>query len=137
MRIGERLRQWARGLKKDVMTLVFACKHPDTPVVAKWLAIATAAYALSPIDLIPDFVPVLGYLDDVIILPVMIYITVRLLPDAVLLQCREEAEAWLAARPARPRSWGGAAVIIIIWMLALGWAWWAFSDEIAALVHLR
>ena len=122
----DRLKQWARTLKADVLTLWFAYKHPDTPLLAKALALAAAAYALSPIDLIPDFIPVLGYLDDVIILPVMIYFAVRLLPDPVLQECRQRSAEWLEARRGKPRSMGGAVAIVIIWIIVAVWAVWAF-----------
>ena len=119
-----RLEQWARSLKQDVMTLWFACKDPRTPRLAKVLALATAAYALSPIDLIPDFVPVLGYLDDLIIVPLMICVTVRLIPEDVLRECRAQAAQWLEARRQKPKSYVGAAVILAIWALvAIGIAY--------------
>jgi uncharacterized membrane protein YkvA (DUF1232 family) len=130
----ERLRQWTRRLKTDVMMLWFSYRHPDTPLVAKWLAVATAAYALSPIDLIPDFVPVIGYLDDIIILPIMIYVTVRLIPRPVLEECRRQAEEWLATEQAKPTSYTGAAVIIAVWLFLLGLVAWAFADELATLL---
>jgi uncharacterized membrane protein YkvA (DUF1232 family) len=114
------------------MTLWFAYRHPDTPILAKLLAVATAAYALSPIDLIPDFVPVLGYLDDIIILPIAIYITVRLIPEPVLVECRKKAEEWFAAQQAKPKSYAGAIAIVVIWLFLIGLGIWAFADEIFA-----
>lgn len=109
------------------MTLWFAYQHPETPALAKALAIATAAYALSPIDLIPDFIPVLGYLDDLIILPVMVWITVRLIPEPVLLECRQQSAQWIEARQAGPRSYAGAIAIVCVWLLVLLWMWHLFS----------
>jgi uncharacterized membrane protein YkvA (DUF1232 family) len=99
------------------MTLWFARAHPATPWTAKALAAVVVAYALSPIDLIPDFVPVLGYLDDVILLPLLIWLALRLLPPAVITESRQQAEAWLQRREARPRSWAGAIGIGLIWLL--------------------
>ncbi len=114
-------RRWARRIKRDVMTLWFARAHPATPWYAKAMGALVVAYALSPIDLIPDFIPVLGYLDDVILLPLLIWLTVRLLPAEVLQASRAQAERWLAESHTRPRSLWGAAVILLLW-LALGTA---------------
>lgn len=109
-------RAWAKRIKRDVMTLWFASRHPDTPWLAKALGVFVLAYALSPIDLIPDFIPVLGYLDEVILLPVLIWCTIKLLPDAVLQHCRQQAELEMQASSAKPRSWIGAVVIVTIWL---------------------
>jgi uncharacterized membrane protein YkvA (DUF1232 family) len=109
-------RAWAKRIKRDGITLWFAGKHPLTPWYAKALGGFVVAYAMSPIDLIPDFIPVLGYLDDVILLPLLIGLTVRLLPAAVLAESRVKAENWLAADEAKPRSLLGAAVIVAIWL---------------------
>lgn len=118
-------RAWARRIKRDAMTLWFARKHPRTPWHAKALGIFVVAYALSPIDLIPDFIPVLGYLDDVILLPVLIWLTVRLLPPDVLAECRAQAEQWMKESRSRPRSRAGAVAIVVLWLaLGLALAWW-------------
>lgn len=122
-------RAWARCIKRDAMTLWFARSHPGTPWYAKALGAFVLAYALSPIDLIPDFIPILGYLDDVVLLPVLIWLTIRLLPPDVLADSRVRAEAWLASAAARPRSWLGAAGIVVLWLTALallGWWLWSF-----------
>ena len=109
------------------MTLWFARSHPDTPWYAKALGAFVLAYALSPIDLIPDFIPVLGYLDDALLLPGLIWLTVRLLPPQVLADSRSRAEAWLADAGARPRSLAGAAAILLLWTAALALAaWWVW-----------
>lgn len=98
----------------------------DTPWHAKALAAFVVAYALSPIDLIPDFIPVLGYLDDVILLPVLIWATVRLLPTHVLADCRARAEQWMSSGQ-RPRSLAGAIGIVALWLAVAGiLAWWAY-----------
>jgi uncharacterized membrane protein YkvA (DUF1232 family) len=112
----QRLKQWAKALRKDVLTLWFAGRHPGTPLAAKLLALALAAYAFSPIDLIPDFIPVLGYLDEAILLPIGILICVKMIPEPVLAECRASADRWLAERHEKPRSWTGAAVIVLIWL---------------------
>lgn len=119
------LKTWARTLKRDVVALWIAARDPRTPLAAKVVAGAVAAYALSPIDLIPDFIPVLGYLDDVILLPALIWLAVRLMPAAVIEASRADAEKWMAEQHARPRSYAGAVAIVAIWLatLALCWYW--------------
>ena len=121
------LKAWARRLKRDGITLWFARRHPLTPWHAKALGIFVVAYALSPIDLIPDFIPVLGYLDDVLLLPGLIWLAIRLLPAEVLADCRRQADEWAAAKVTRPVSWLGASLIVVIWVgLAIaGWRWLA------------
>lgn len=113
-----RSRQWAKRIKRDGVTLWFARKHPATPLLAKALAVVVVAYALSPIDLIPDFIPVLGYLDDVILLPVLIWLMVRLIPERVMVECRMQADAWLTIQGSKPRSYLGAVVIVTLWVAA-------------------
>ncbi len=115
----ERLRGWARSIKRDVHALYLSARDPRVPWYAKAVALAVAAYALSPIDLIPDFIPVLGYLDELIILPLGILLAVRLIPPAVFAEHRATA----TAAPMQP-SRGAAAVIIAIWIgLALVAHW--------------
>ncbi len=118
------LTAWARRIKRDAVALWFACRDPQTPRWAKWLCVAIVAYALSPIDLIPDFIPVLGYVDDALLLPGLIWLAVRLIPDAVMARCRAQADAWVAQRGSRPKSYVGAAVIVAVWLL-LAWGAWA------------
>lgn len=115
-------KQWARALKRDVLVVYLAARDPRTPWALRLLALAVAAYALSPIDLVPDFIPVLGYLDDLLIVPLGLALVLRLLPPPVLLAARERAARMLA----RPRSWLAAALIIMLWVLlaALLFAWW-------------
>jgi len=98
--MGERARHWARLVKRDVHAIYRAARDPRVPWYATLLAAAVAAYALSPIDLIPDFIPVLGYLDDVIIVPAGILLTVRLIPGGLMEEFRAEA----ARREGRPIS---------------------------------
>ncbi len=123
MSIGTTLKTWAKRIKRDGVTLWFAGKHPRTPWYAKVLGLFVVAYALSPIDLIPDFIPVLGYVDDVILLPVLILLTVKLLPPEVLAPCRLLADEWMRAEGAKPRSRFGAVLIVALW-LAMGAALW-------------
>ncbi len=109
-----RLREWARALKRDVIALWIAGRDPRTPWVAKLLAASVAAYALSPIDLIPDFIPVLGYLDDLIIVPLGIALAVRLIPAELMAEFRAEA----MRRAAKPGSRAGAIAVVALWIAA-------------------
>ena len=111
----DRLRDWARTLKRDVVAVWIAARDPRVPWPVKAIALLVAAYALSPIDLIPDFVPVLGYLDDLIIVPAGILLTIRLIPDGLMDEFRAEA----ARREGRPSSRIGAALIILLWIIAV------------------
>lgn len=123
------LKKWARQLKSEIVTLWFAYRHPATPGVAKLLAVLVVAYAFSPIDLIPDFIPVLGWLDEIILLPAGIWLALRLLPPAVQTECRREAEAWLARRLPRPRNYVTAAVFVSLWLIGLWLLWRWLSAE--------
>ena len=123
MSIGASLKVWAKRIKRDGVTLWFAGKHPETPWYAKALGLFVVAYALSPIDLIPDFIPVLGYVDDILLLPVLIWLTVKLLPTSVLTECRLQADQWMAEKRAKPISKAGALMVIVLW-IAVGIAFW-------------
>lgn len=123
MTLSEKLKNWARRIKRDGITLWFAGKHADTPWYAKALGVFVVAYALSPIDLIPDFIPVLGYLDDVLLLPGLIWLTIRLLPPEVLAECRSQADQWIKANGAKPSSRAGAVFILALWLVFLIAAW--------------
>jgi uncharacterized membrane protein YkvA (DUF1232 family) len=109
-----RLKDWARRMKRDTLALYLARRDPRVPWHAKAMAMVTAAYALSPIDLIPDFIPVLGYLDDLIILPLFIYLTIRFIPPEIMVELRAQADQRLSER--RPHNMTGAVVIILIWL---------------------
>lgn len=117
-----RIKSWARDLKRDVVALWIAARSPRTPMAAKLVAGAVAAYALSPIDLIPDFIPVLGYLDDLLIVPLGIALAVRLIPAALMVEFRAEAVA-LAKPINRPM----AMAIVVLWIVACltaaAWFW--------------
>lgn len=115
MSIGANLKAWAWRMKRDGVTLWFAGKHPETPWYAKALGIFVVAYALSPIDLIPDFIPVLGYLDDILLLPALIWLAVKLLPAEVLQSCRHQADEWMRMERGKPRSRVGLALVIVVW----------------------
>jgi uncharacterized membrane protein YkvA (DUF1232 family) len=119
----ERISSWARRIKHDSVTLWFACKSPHTPWYAKAVALITVAYALSPIDLIPDFIPVLGYLDDAILLPGLIWLAVRLIPVSTLALSRAQADEWIRRGEGKPRSYLGASVIVVLWCVFAYWLW--------------
>ena len=116
-----RLKQWARNVKRDVHALYLAARDPRVPWYAKAVALAVAAYALSPLDLIPDFVPVLGYLDDIIIVPLGILLAIRLIPPQIMAEHRAAASA---AAPSTSRI--AAAAIVGIWILAAALLLWLF-----------
>jgi uncharacterized membrane protein YkvA (DUF1232 family) len=124
MKLLQRLQDAARRLRRDGLTLWFACRHPATPWHAKALALVTVAYALSPIDLIPDFIPLLGYLDDLLLLPALIWLCLRLTPATVVTDCRAQADAWIERGRAKPRSWAGAIGIVLLWTALAGWLAW-------------
>src|SRR5215203_5814583 len=117
-----RLRDWARAIERDVHAVYLASRDPRVPWPAKVLAICIAAYALSPIDLIPDFIPVLGYLDDVIILPVALFLVIKMIPAPLMAEFRQEAQR----RAERPTSRAEAILIVTIWIAAFVLAIWAF-----------
>ena len=122
----ERLKNWASIIRRDAVALYLATRDPRVPWYAKALALLIAAYALSPIDLIPDFIPVIGYLDEVILLPIAIAGVIRLIDPAVMAEHR--AAAALVAE--RPTSKLGAALVAGMWMLAFGVvAWWLFPSR--------
>ncbi len=113
----ERWRLWARQLKNESYALYFACKDPRTPWFARLMAAVVIGYALSPIDLIPDAIPVLGYLDDLILIPLGIALVIRLVPHEVLSECRLKAQRHLTDPP--PRNRIAAAAIICVWLALL------------------
>ena len=110
------LKQRARELKRETYALYLACRDPRVPWYARILAVGIVSYALSPIDLIPDFIPVLGYLDDLILIPLGIALLLRMIPDEVMVDCRERAQALLSE--GRPVSRTAAAVIVAIWVIS-------------------
>jgi uncharacterized membrane protein YkvA (DUF1232 family) len=120
--IFRRLRQWARATRRDLVALYLAARDPRVPWYAKVVSACVAAYAFSPIDLIPDFVPVLGYLDDVVIVPLGILFALKLVPSDLMAELRVEAERRLDKPPV---SRVGAAVTVAIWLAAAtAISWW-------------
>jgi len=116
----ERLKAWARAVKRDAHAVYLAARDPRTPWYAKALAICVAGYALSPIDLIPDFIPVIGLLDDAVIVPLGILAVVKLIPPTVMAECRTAAD--LAA--SRPVSRAAAVLIALIWAASVAICTW-------------
>jgi uncharacterized membrane protein YkvA (DUF1232 family) len=121
-----RIKSWASALKRDGHAIYLASRDPRVPWYAKALAVAVAGYALSPIDLIPDFIPIIGYLDELIILPLGIWLVVALIPQEIMVEYRAKADA----AGQRPTSRAGMLAIILLWIagaLTLAWlghAWW-------------
>src|SRR5512140_918665 len=123
----QRIRQWARLARRDVYAVYRAARDPRVPWYAKALAALVAGYALSPIDLIPDFIPVLGYLDDVILVPLGIAVVIRLIPPEVMAEHREVA----AAAQERPVSRVAAIVVISAWVVAVAVCVWLLARSFA------
>jgi uncharacterized membrane protein YkvA (DUF1232 family) len=120
-----RLKRWARHLRTELIVLWFCCRHPQTPLAAKIVAIAVVAYAFSPIDLIPDFIPVLGYLDDLVLVPAGIWLALRLVPAPILAECRTRAHNWVAAWRLKIAGRIAAAAILVVWLI-VAWLVWRF-----------
>lgn len=114
------LQKQLKYLKREAYTLYFACDDRHTPWCAKLLAICVVTYAFSPIDLIPDFIPVIGYLDDLLIVPLGVFVVSKLIPKEVMTAARQKAEAAIAEGKDKPKSWIGAVIIIAIWFLIAG-----------------
>jgi len=108
-------KQKARQLKKETYAIYLACKDPRVPWYARFLAAGVVAYAFSPIDLIPDFIPVIGYLDDLIIVPLGIWLVLKMIPPAVLAECREKAQEAMGEE--KPTNWIAAGAIVLIWFI--------------------
>jgi uncharacterized membrane protein YkvA (DUF1232 family) len=128
-----KVKEWARAIKRDVHALWLAARDLRTPWYAKALVLGIAAYALSPIDLIPDFIPVLGYLDDAILLPLAIMLAVRLVPAEVMAEHREAT----GRAQGRPVSRLGGAFIIALWLLAAAMVTWWFWPDAAGEARLQ
>ena len=122
------LKAWARDAKRDVVALYFAARDPRVPWYAKAVAVAVAAYALSPIDPIPDFIPVLGHLDELVVVPLGIMLAIKLIPPEVMAEHRAAA----IAAEGRPTSRVAAAAIIAIWVAAAGFLIWVFWPNSAS-----
>lgn len=113
------LKEKAKALKKQIFALYLAQKHPQTPWYAKAFTIFLFLFVFSPIDIVPDFIPVLGLLDDLILVPLGIFIAIKLIPSDVLEECREQAKT--ATFEHKPTNWIGAILIILLWALVAYW----------------
>lgn len=113
------LKNYAKTVKQDLIVLYLSYKDPRTPLYAKMLAMCVVAYAFSPIDLIPDFIPVIGYLDDLILVPLGIIVTLKMIPSDILEEKREQARHMVKSD--KPKNWFAGAVFIIIWILLAVW----------------
>ncbi len=129
----KQIKRWARQLESEGMALWFCCRHPDMPWLPKIFALVVVGYFLSPIDLIPDFIPVIGYLDDLILVPIGIYLTLKLVPQHVIEESRAQALDWIAARRPKPKSIIAAVVIMVLWMLFLAVLWQYFGADVMRL----
>ncbi len=113
------LKERAEKLKEDIPALFLALKDSETPILAKILACFIVVYALSPIDLIPDFIPIIGYLDDLILLPILVALTIKLIPDSVLDRNRKLSKSlW---DNGKPKKWYYAIPFLVFWMLIIIW----------------
>lgn len=111
-----------RQIKREIPALCLAFRHPETPRAAKLVLALAIGYALSPVDLIPDFIPVLGYLDDLLLLPALILLAVRLIPEPVYRECREEAAERQAQKPGK--RWYCALPVVCLWAAVVGGLLW-------------
>ncbi|KIL36462.1 hypothetical protein SD71_07595 [Cohnella kolymensis] len=112
-------KQWAKQLKSNIRVLYLACRDPRTPWYAKWFAVCVVAYAFSPIDLIPDFIPVLGYLDDLILVPLGIVLALKMIPGEIITDCRQKVE--LESDGGRRKNWFMGVLFVLIWIAAAVW----------------
>ncbi len=120
MLVFKKIKHYLGQLKQDVLVLWFAIRSPNTPTIPKILAFLAVAYAFSPIDLIPDFIPILGYVDDLILIPIMVFLILKIIPNTVLQTSRVEANEWLIQNKAKPTNQYGLIIIFFIWFL-MGW----------------
>ncbi|GAA0229803.1 YkvA family protein [Metaclostridioides mangenotii] len=111
-------KQKSKELKENLSALYIAYKRTDTPIAAKLIIGATIGYALSPIDLIPDFIPILGYLDDVIIVSLLITLSIKLIPENIMHECKEQSkDLW---KDGKPQKWIYSIPILLFWIIILG-----------------
>lgn len=114
-----KIKNWAKQLKRQVYVLYFAYKDSRVPLFAKIFTACVVAYALSPIDLIPDFIPVLGYLDDIILIPLGIYFALKFIPKHILEECNFKAQKLLNGQ--KPKNWIAGTIIIVLWISVAIW----------------
>ncbi|WNS81519.1 YkvA family protein [Domibacillus sp. DTU_2020_1001157_1_SI_ALB_TIR_016] len=114
-----RLKKWARQLKRQLFMLYFACRDPRVPWYAKLFTACVVAYAFSPIDLIPDFIPVLGYIDDILLVPLGIFFALKMIPKPVAADCEERAQKLM--KDGKPKNWTAGVFVLLIWAAVLTW----------------
>ncbi|AKR36163.1 TPA: DUF1232 domain-containing protein [Bacillus thuringiensis] len=116
----QKMKKWARNLKKQLLVLYLAYRDERVPWYAKLFTMLVVAYAFSPIDLIPDFIPILGYLDDLILVPLGVYLALKLIPKEVLEDCKRKVEERQTI--SKPKNWITGIIIITLWILVFVWA---------------
>lgn len=123
----DRIKSWAKSIKREGIALWFAVRDRRTPLLPKVPCAIVVAYAQSPIDLIPDFIPILGFVDDALLLPGLMWLVIKAILQNLLAQCRQKADDWMQNVGIRPKSFVGAAAIVLLWLGSLGlvWLWWA------------
>nr|WP_106779277.1 YkvA family protein [Lysinibacillus timonensis] len=115
-----KLKAWAKNLKRQIFLLYFAYKDERVPLFVKVFTACVVAYALSPIDLIPDFIPILGYIDDILIVPLGVMFALKMMPKEVLSDCEDKAEELL--KKGKPKNWIAGSIIVFIWVMITIWA---------------
>lgn len=115
----ERLKRWAGEMKVEALTVWYISQNPETPWYVRIFGLLLIAYAFSPIDLIPDFIPLIGYLDDLVILPAGVYLLLRITPEDLISEARERARAHVTARTSKPTSKLGIFLAIVLWSVAI------------------
>lgn len=118
----------AVNLKLNIITAWLSYKHRQIPLLPKLIALLLVAYACSPIDLIPDFIPVIGYLDELIILPAGIYLLTKLIPASIWIESKQKAQHWIEENKGTPKSYTGAIIIVVGWILIAWVAWWLMAS---------
>ena len=118
----QKIYSWAKALKLDVLALWFVLKNPKMPFWTKVVCFVAVAYALSPIDLIPDFIPVLGYLDDLILVPALVWLALKLIPTDLMNLARNQAVDWINCNQSKPKSYIGLFIVVAIWLICLAFA---------------
>ena len=131
MAVIEKLNNWAQLLKQDILMLWFTTKNPNTPWAPKAICIFVVAYALSPIDLVPDFIPILGFVDDLLLLPILIWLAVRLIPNVIIQESRIQADQWLIQNQSKPKSNLGFLIVAVIWLLMIWLAYLLIKSQIS------
>lgn len=125
-KLNEKMKAWfsnfklkVKKIKRELAALYLACKRSDVPFYAKLVSMLVVGYALSPIDLIPDFVPVLGYLDDLILIPLGITLAIKLIPEEIMSECREQSENIF--KEGKPKNWVAGGFIVFIWIIVISY----------------